>query len=480
MQYSIVNYKTVKGKEDFRWDGEFLCFEPRKNSQYEYAQIGDVLKFAQYGISIDMNEEGRGYKIYRMNEISNMFCDLDIDKYADIDEKEMKKFVLKNNDVLFNRTNSQIFVGRTGIFKKFSNESLIFASYLVRFRPDTEKILSEYLTSFLNTKYGVQDVKRRARISINQSNVSSSELQKVEIPLLSIIFQSKLKPLFDKSFQLILDSKTLYFQAEQLLLSELGLLGWKPKRELAFVKKFSATRQAERFDAEYFQPKYEEIIKAIKKYRGGFDKLENLTKLVGHPSNPPYETGNTENKTFIITQKHLANYFPVDNFWKDEEALYTTDEFIEKNKKFILQKNDIILYSVGAYIGKANLYNTDIKATIGSFLTLIRPKSEKINPFYLLVFLNSKIGQELTRRNSRGLAQQYIYPYDTKQVIVPILETKAQKEIEKLILEGQKSHNLSKSLLEIAKRGVEMAIEKDEQEAEKWINAELEKLAIKL
>ena len=34
----------------------------------------------------------------------------------------------------------------------------------------------------------------------------------------------------------------------------------------------------------------------------------------------------------------------------------------------------------------------------------------------------------------------------------------------------------SKSLLEIAKRGVEMAIEKDEAEAEKWINGEISKL----
>lgn len=34
----------------------------------------------------------------------------------------------------------------------------------------------------------------------------------------------------------------------------------------------------------------------------------------------------------------------------------------------------------------------------------------------------------------------------------------------------------AKSLLEIAKRGVEMAIEKDEKEAEKWMNQKIEKL----
>lgn len=35
-------------------------------------------------------------------------------------------------------------------------------------------------------------------------------------------------------------------------------------------------------------------------------------------------------------------------------------------------------------------------------------------------------------------------------------------------------------MLEIAKRGVEMAIEKDEQEAEKWIENELKEVKIEI
>ena len=45
-------------------------------------------------------------------------------------------------------------------------------------------------------------------------------------------------------------------------------------------------------------------------------------------------------------------------------------------------------------------------------------------------------------------------------------------------LESQKAKSLSKRLLDIAKRGVEMAIEKDEQDAQKWIDEELKKLNI--
>ena len=46
-----------------------------------------------------------------------------------------------------------------------------------------------------------------------------------------------------------------------------------------FIKNFSETEEAERIDAEYFQPKYEEIIEAVKKYKGGFGELGELVKI---------------------------------------------------------------------------------------------------------------------------------------------------------------------------------------------------------
>jgi restriction endonuclease S subunit len=146
----------------------------------------------------------------------------------------------------------------------------------------------------------------------------------------------------------------------------------------------------------------------------------------------------------------------------------------------LLQANDIILYSVGAYIGKANIFNSNIKATIGSFLTLIRPDHEKINPYYLLVFLNSEAGKQMTRRCSRGMAQQYVYPYDIKKIIIPIISKSKQIEIEKKILESLDAKALSKHLLTIAKRGVEMAIEKSEKDAQNWIGTKLKKLGVRL
>ncbi|MCC7543570.1 hypothetical protein IT415_02580 [bacterium] len=63
---------------------------------------------------------------------------------------------------------------------------------------------------------------------------------------------------------------------------------------------------------------------------------------------------------------------------------------------------------------------------------------------------------------------------------MPKIDSKTQDEIKQKIAKMYETKKLSKSLLEIAKRGVEMAIEKDEQEAEKWIETKLTELGIEI
>jgi len=151
-----------------------------KNPLSEWKRIGKILKRCQYGISIAMNEKGEGYPIFRMNEISDCFA-TKAEKFADISYKEFLKFRLTENDILFNRTNSFEFVGRTGIVKDQTNS--VFASYLIRVVPDTNEILPEYLTIYLNTDFGIGQIKRRAMPSINQTNVSASELKRILVPI---------------------------------------------------------------------------------------------------------------------------------------------------------------------------------------------------------------------------------------------------------------------------------------------------------
>ena len=218
LEISGVSFSEVATNKDERIDSDFWTKKLKKNPKLNYVKIGDCLVTSQYGISIEMNEDNCGYPIYRMNEIHNMLCDFDVNKHANISASEMQTFKLNDKDVLFNRTNSYEWVGRTGIYRKIDERDFVFASYLVRFVPDQAKLLPEYLATFLSTEYGISDIKRRSRQSINQTNVNPEEVKEIEIPLLGLSFQRKLKTNFDKAYECLKTSETLYAQAEQTLL----------------------------------------------------------------------------------------------------------------------------------------------------------------------------------------------------------------------------------------------------------------------
>ena len=195
LEISEKKYSEISENKDGRIDSQFWTTDLTQNPKYTYVKISKILKQSQYGISIEMNEDGKGYPIYRMNEIHNSVCDLDVKKYADITPQEFEIFKLNNGDVLFNRTNSYEWVGRTGIYYRASeHDEKIFASYLVRLIPDTQNVLPEYLTAFLNTQNGICQIKARARQSVNQTNVNPEEVKEIEIPLLSRELQTAIHP----------------------------------------------------------------------------------------------------------------------------------------------------------------------------------------------------------------------------------------------------------------------------------------------
>ena len=337
-----------------------------------------------------------------------------------------------------------------------------------------KNIEPEYLAVFCRTNYFITCLMRANKATMYPA-VSDSDILNTSIFIPSYELKKIIIELFNSAYEYNQISKKLYRQTETIMLSELGLIDYQSKHQLTFIKKHSDTKRAGRIDAEYYQPKYEDIIKAIKNYSGGWDTLENLCELIGHPSNPPYADSEYTNKTFIVTQKHLGNYCLTDDYWKSEDAKYTTDEFVYENKQFVLQKEDLVLYTVGGppHIGKANLiFETDISSTIGSFVTLVRARQEQVNPYYLLALFNSFIGYQLTNKFMRGMVQQYIYPKDLAKTVIPILPKAKQTKIQEKITESFRLRQQSKHLLESAKKALDMAIEQDEQVAIKWLKNE--------
>ena len=460
MQISIRNLSESTLHPDYRWDGEYLCFEPYKNKNIKYISIGDALISSQYGLSIEMNEKEDGIKIYRMNEISNMMCNRNIIKYAPISPDEIATYKLNDKDVLFNRTNSQVFVGRTGIFRKFSEENLVFASYLVRVVPDSKIITPEYLTTFLNTKYGVLDVKRRARISINQSNVNAEELKRVEIPLVDNNLQVQITQAFGEAFKCIKKSESKFKEAQTTLLSELGLTNWQPRHQLTFIKNYSDTEQAQRIDAEYFQPKYEDIINTIKNYSGGWDTLNNLVTV--------------KDKNYSPNNKQEYKYIELANIAENGEikgCMIEKGQDLPTRARRIVATNDVIVSSIEGSLSSIALIEKKYDQALCStgFYVIT---SKEFNSETILVLLKNIVGQLQLKKSCSGTILTAINKEEFSKVVLPKIDQSKQLEIQQKVTESYNLRKQSKHLLESAKKAVEMAIEQDEQTAIDWLEAQ--------
>ena len=448
-------YEVLSNK-DFRIDSSFYTKEPKKNLDLIYAKIGEHLISSQYGISIEMNTDSVGYPIYRMNEIHDMLCDLDVDKCADITQAEYDRFALKDRDVLFNRTNSFEWVGRTGIYYQNDDIQRTFASYLVRLNPK-DSILPEYLCAYLNCKYGEWDVKRRARQSINQTNVNPEEVKEIEIPILDIDLQQKIRCCFTQANSLRILSQKTYSKAELILHNGLGVNSVAVTDVNVSQKRFSDFINSGRLDAEYYQPKYDDLFSRLSKFESKrLGDMVQIRKSI-EPGSEAYQ-----NKGIPFMRVSNLSKFG----FSDTEIYLSPDEYGD----VIRPKQNTILLSKDGSVGIAYKVEQDMNViTSGAILHLTITDNEFM-PDYLTLVLNSVIVGMQAERDAGGSIIQHWKPSEIENVIIPKLSKEIQQEITNKVKESFALRRESKRLLNLAKTAVETAIERGENLAMELLN----------
>ena len=429
-----------------RFDSQF--YQPEyliDTSHGKWLKIRDVLKKCEYGLSLAMNDEKQGHPMFKMDDIDHTFLIDDHIRYAEVSDSEHRRFKCKNNDVFFNRVNSEEFVGRTGIFK--SEIDSVFASYLIRLQPNNDVILPQYLNIFLNSKYGQKQINRYKRRAVNQANVNAQELQEFMIAIPAMTFQEKIAKLVDNSWDKLNQSKLLYQQAEKLLLQELSLENFVSEWVAGYETDFDSILGSLRMDAEYFQPKYKIVEDKIKKYKNGWKHLPELLKI-------------SKQKTEIDGDK-IYHYIELADINISLGVVNNTNELIgadlPSRARMSLQKGDVVVSSVEGSIGKVALIDQDIENLIGStgFFVL---RTKEFTPEVNLILCKSPIMQLLLAREAQGTILTAIPNKSLERVVVPFFTKEIQKKITSLVQESHKALYESRQLLGQAKREVEETI----------------------
>jgi type I restriction enzyme S subunit len=155
--------------------------------KYPVVALGSCLCVVQYGTSEKANSMGRGTPILRINNVKRRTIDTEDLKHIELPQKVRAGLRLADGDILVIRTSgSRDLVGTCAVFHE--QGEYVFASYLIRLRPDQTKANPDFIVWFLNSPLGRQQVDATSR-QIMQNNINSEELRSLQIPLPPLLVQ---------------------------------------------------------------------------------------------------------------------------------------------------------------------------------------------------------------------------------------------------------------------------------------------------
>ncbi|WP_207718711.1 restriction endonuclease subunit S [Mediterraneibacter gnavus] len=442
-------------------DGTAKCIEDEIPFElpegWAWARIFSITEDLPYGTAKKSMQTGL-VAVLRMGNIQSGEIDYsDLVYSSDIDD--IAKYTLIKNDLLFNRTNSAEWVGKTAIYR--GNIPAMYAGYLIRMRAFID---SEYLNVVMNSGYAKAYCNSVKTDGVNQSNINAQKLGNFLVPIPSPAEQKRI------STNIVdLIPRISMIQREKEHIAELILQTKAKILDLAIHGKLvpqnpddePASVLMERIRAEKEELIKQGKIKRDKKesiiFKGEdnsyyekigsevrcideeipFDipdtwewvRLENCcSKEIRRGKSPKYID---ESGILVFAQKCNTKYNGIDidlALYLDESTLgrYPTNEY--------MQDGDIVVNSTGTgTLGRVGFYRTSdnhsgLPIVPDSHITIIRGFS-CIQAFYLYAFMKANQGA-LEKKGEGSTNQKELKPLTLKEMLVPLPPVSEQKRIE--------------------------------------------------
>lgn len=149
---------------------------------WENRSINDICHSLKYGTSKKSKTQG-SVIVIRMGNLQQGEIDWSDLAYTD-DKEDIEKYRLYPGDVLFNRTNSAVLVGKTSIYR--GEFPAIYAGYLIKLDYKHDEIIGDYLNYALNTPAAKEYCNNVKTDGVNQSNINAKKIGAFVIPVASI------------------------------------------------------------------------------------------------------------------------------------------------------------------------------------------------------------------------------------------------------------------------------------------------------
>lgn len=459
LEVSVLNYRDVeKYTLSLRVDSEYFLKEYLSQDKAIHKNGFEKLKVLSNKIDVGFvgsmvqHYRDTGVTLLQTKNINNFFIsDNDTIKITEKFHQELKKSQIRKGDILIARSGS---FGKASIYLE---DEIINSSDIIIVQANQQRINKFFLTVFFNSKYGSNQMIRFSSGGL-QGHVNLTILEELEVPKIEFSFQEEIEKLLKLSYSLKTKSQQKYTQAENLLLETLGLQDFQPSTKAVNLKSLKESfLSSGRLDAEYYQPKYEDLLKRIKSPKNrSLSSLVNIKKSI-EPGSAAYQD---EGIPFVRVS-NLSKYG-----LSQPEIHLDRKEF----EDVIRPKKDVILLSKDGSVGIAYKAETDLNCITSGAILHLEIKDKNVLPDYLTLVLNSLVVKLQAERDAGGSIIQHWKPSEIQEVIIPIIDKSIQQQIANLIQESFALKTESEKLLEIAKRAVEIAIEDNEEVAVAFIN----------
>jgi len=443
-QFSIIQKSQLEGNN--RLDADF--YQPEYLSLLETLNKKQITNLESLTTKITQGPNptfiDKGKSCLNGRNIKNNRVDIENSNY--VSEKEYEKFnnfTVKENDILITLKGLGS-IGKTGLV--FTDTNCIFSRDIGLIRLASQQ-WARYVYAFLLSKYGEKQIQRAISGGTGQLTLATSYLKRLIIHSPSLVQVKFVSDIIKWSEEEYKKSNEFYLQAEKLLLDELGLESFKPSEDLSFIVDYSELEKANRMDADYYQPKYEDLIEKLKAKKTMFlpEIIEDVpAKFIPKPD---------ENYHYVELANINSSIGIIDGY---SEVL---GKEAPSRAKRILRQGDVIVSSVEGSLGKVALVDKTQEGFLAS-TGFFQFRSKEILPEVLLILAKSLIVKMQLQKRCAGTILMAVPSETLENILIPVVAKPVQQKIAELVRKSHEARKKSKELLEEAKRKVEAMIEK--------------------
>ncbi len=455
MQFSVVQFQEIKDS-GFRADAEYWHPELIANSQL----ISSAEKIGDFVVSrvpnIKSTPINRDFDYLEISQISMNGCEYHTIRVERGDEPDRAHYILKETDVVV----STVRPNRNAV-AFIKEDDIIGSSGLCVLR--AEDLEPGYLFAFCKTDYFVKCLVRSNKATMYPA-VSNRDVLETPILVGSEKFRALVSSLVADALEHQDASSEYYAAAERILLTTLQLSEWQPSNQIWSIRNVSDLRKTGRIDAEYYQPKYDDIVNTLRNYAGGWDTFGNLVKWKDNHFNPGAATE--------------YRYIELANITRNGEIADCTVGLgadLPGRARRKVSVGDVIVSSIEGSLDSIALIGDEYDGALCSTGFHV-VNSSYFNSETLLVLLKSIAGQMQLKKGSSGTILSAISKNEIGKVVLPLITGETQIAIQQKIAESTAMRQGSRRLLETAKRAVEIAIEQDESTAIAWLATQQEEM----